>query len=109
MTVESLKRRFPVLLERLSLGEVGISLMEKYTFPTPEVRSAWARYDTLLLKADVTANDQADQALMRHFGIFGPSAYLFFDRDGQEQRNYRVVGFTSAEEFAEHLEKALSP
>jgi thiol:disulfide interchange protein DsbD len=62
-----------------------------------------------LLKADVTANDQEDQALMRHFGIFGPPAYLFFGRDGQEQRNYRVVGYMSADEFADHLEKALRP
>jgi thiol:disulfide interchange protein DsbD len=62
--------------------------------------------DTLLLKADVTANDEADRELMNRFNIFGPPATLFFGPDGQERRPYRLLGFVPAERFAEHVRTA---
>jgi len=36
-------------------------------------------------------------------GICGPPAILFFDRNGDEIRNRRVVGEMSGEEFAAHI------
>jgi len=72
--------------------------MEKYTFPQPQVRSALA--NTVWLQADVTANDEVDQALLKHFGIFGPPSIMFYGKDGQERREFRVVGFMKASEFA---------
>ena len=62
----------------------------------------------LTLRADVTANDAADQALMRKFGIIGPPAILFFGPDGQERREYRLVGFLDAEAFDAHLRSLLN-
>lgn len=78
--------------------------MERETFPEPTVKSALA--GTLLLQADVTANDAADQALLARFGIFGPPTIVFFDRDGRERAGARVVGFMPAREFAEHVRRA---
>jgi thiol:disulfide interchange protein DsbD len=78
--------------------------MERYTFPEPEVRAALG--DMLLLQADVTANDAEDQALLRHFGIFGPPTLVFFDADGRERDGARVVGFMPADEFAAHVRRA---
>jgi thioredoxin:protein disulfide reductase len=72
--------------------------MEKHTFPVPEVRAALA--NTVWLQADVTANDEADQALMKQFGIIGPPTIAFYGVDGVERRNFRVVGFMKAEKFA---------
>jgi thioredoxin:protein disulfide reductase len=77
---------------------VSCKEMEKYTFPTPAVRAALA--DTVWLQADVTANDAVDQALLKHFGIFGPPTIAFYGKDGAERRNFRVVGYMKAEEFA---------
>ena len=80
--------------------------MERNTFPEPEVR---ALLDQLqLLQADVTRNDDEDKALMQAFGIIGPPAILFFDRQGQEMRAYRLVGYFTPAEFAAHLQKVLS-
>ena len=84
---------------------VSCKEMEKYTFPEPSVQAALA--NTVLLQADVTANDDVDQALMKRFGILGPPSILFFGRDGAEKPDYRVVGFKPATEFAPHIQQAL--
>ena len=77
---------------------VSCKEMEHETFPVPAVRSALA--NTVWLQADVTANDETDQALLKHFGIYGPPTIAFYGPDGVERRNFRVVGFMKAEEFA---------
>ncbi len=83
---------------------VSCKEMEKYTFPEPAVQAALA--NTVLLQADVTANDDTDQALMQRFGILGPPSILFFGPDGAEKQDYRVVGFKPATEFAPHIQQA---
>ena len=50
---------------------VSCKEMEHNTFTMPDVQGALA--NTVLLQADVTANDDDDQALLKHFGIFGPA------------------------------------
>ena len=80
--------------------------LEKFTFSKPEVQNALA--DTVLLQADVTANDDADKALLKRFGVIGPPSILFFAADGQELRPYRLVGFIKPKEFRSHVEQAFS-
>jgi len=75
--------------------------MEHFTFSDARVQEAFA--DFVLLQADVTPNDEQDKALYKRFGIFGPPAIIFFDKNGQEQGAYRVVGFMSADDFLQHL------
>ncbi len=99
----------PVMLDFYADWCVSCKEMEKYTFSDPDVQTTWTNYNTVLLKADVTANDAADQALMRHFGVFGPPAYVFFGPNGKERQGYRVVGFMPADKFRQHLAKALRP
>jgi thiol:disulfide interchange protein DsbD len=80
--------------------------MERNTFPDPAVRDLLDRMR--LLQADVTANDETDQALMRAFGVIGPPAILFFDRQGREMEAYRLVGYFEPEEFSGHLQQVLA-
>ena len=80
--------------------------LERKTFGEPRVRALLD--DIRPLQADVTANDETDQALMAEFGVIGPPAILFFDRAGNELPAFRLVGFFEAEEFAQHLEKVLA-
>ena len=93
----------PVLFDFYADWCVSCKEMERYTFPDPAVAAAMRGF--VLLKADVTANDDVDQALMRRFGIVGPPGTLFF-ADGQEQRALRLVGFEKAAAFRERLERA---
>ena len=79
--------------------------MVERTFPDARVQAALAGVH--LLKADVTANDAEDKALLNHFNIIAPPAILFFGTDGQEKKNFRVVGFQDAEKFTRHIRKAL--
>jgi thioredoxin:protein disulfide reductase len=80
--------------------------MERYTFTDPAVRSALA--GSLLLRADVTDNDADDQALLHHFGIFGPPTIAFFGPDGRERVADRVVGYLKADAFAARSRAALN-
>ncbi|NOX93239.1 MAG: protein-disulfide reductase DsbD [Gammaproteobacteria bacterium] len=84
---------------------VSCKEMEKYTFSDASVQKALA--NTVLLQADVTADDDIDKALMKEFSIFGPPSILFFGVDGKERRSYRVVGFVKPGPFRDHVEKAL--
>ena len=76
--------------------------MEALTFSDPAVQQALA--GMVLLQADVTPHDEQDRALYKHFGIIGPPSIMFFDRSGNELKNYRVVGFMKAEPFAQHIQ-----
>jgi thiol:disulfide interchange protein DsbD len=96
----------PVMLDFYADWCVSCKEMERYTFSEPMVHSALSGF--VLLQADVTANDEEDQALLQgHFGLPGPPSIMFYGRDGQERKNYRVVGFMSADEFAAHIKKAV--
>jgi thioredoxin:protein disulfide reductase len=80
---------------------VSCKEMDARTFRDPAVQAALAGY--VLLKADVTANSDEDQALLHRFGIFGPPTTAFFAADGQERRDFRLVGFKPADAFVPHL------
>jgi thiol:disulfide interchange protein DsbD len=83
---------------------VSCKEMERYTFTDATVQDALASVH--LLQADVTANDDADRALLRRFNIIGPPTIVFFDANGSQLHGREVVGFMPAEEFAAHLQAA---
>jgi len=78
--------------------------MEHYTFTDEGVHNALS--NSVLLQADVTANDAEDQALLERFGVFGPPTIIFFGADGLQRHGYEVVGYMKAKEFAEHVRMA---
>jgi thiol:disulfide interchange protein DsbD len=84
---------------------VSCKEMEKYTFTDPAVQATLK--NVVLLRANVTANDPDDQALLKRFGIFGPPTIAFYGVDGHERTPYRVVGFMKAPEFAALSAKAV--
>jgi thiol:disulfide interchange protein DsbD len=80
---------------------VSCKVMEKYAFTHPDVLASLDQVSTL--QADVTANDSIDSTFMNSLGIYGPPAILFFDKNGVEIRNRRVVGEMSGADFAAHV------
>jgi len=88
----------PVMLDFYADWCVSCKEMEKLTFVDADVQKKLANF--VLLQADVTPNDEKDQELYNHFKIIGPPAIIFYDTNGQERRNLRVVGYMPATEFA---------
>ncbi|MES9858680.1 MAG: protein-disulfide reductase DsbD [Sedimenticola sp.] len=96
----------PVMLDFYADWCVSCKEMERYTFSDPQVISALSNF--VLLQADITANDETDQALIHgHFGLPGPPSIMFYGRDGEERKNRRVVGFMAATDFADHVRSAV--
>jgi thiol:disulfide interchange protein DsbD len=86
---------------------VSCKEMERDTFNDPQVRAAMARMT--LLRADVTANDENDRALLQRFGIFGPPTIAFYGVDGTERSRYRVVGYMKSPAFLDVLARVAAP
>ncbi len=91
----------PAMLDFYADWCVSCKEMEKYTFSVADVQQDLAGY--VLLKADVTANNEADQALLKRFGVYGPPTTAFFGGHGRECRAFRLVGFVAASDFRDHL------
>jgi thiol:disulfide interchange protein DsbD len=96
----------PALLDFYADWCVSCKEMEKYTFSVPEVQKDLSGF--VLLKADVTRNNEADQALFRRFGVYGPPTTAFFGTHGRECRAFRLVGFVDADDFRAHVARFAS-
>ena len=91
----------PVMLDLYADWCVACKEFEKYTFSNPQVQQALG--DTVLLQADVTANNAQDVALLKHLQVLGLPTILFFDAQGKEHPQARVTGFMDAATFSAHL------
>jgi thioredoxin:protein disulfide reductase len=96
----------PVMLDFYADWCTSCKEMERYTFSDTSVQAALS--NAVLLHADVTKNDAVDQELLKHFGIFGPPTIAFYGPTGEERRNFRVVGYMKAPEFASLARRAFS-
>ena len=96
----------PAMLDFYADWCVECVRMERNTFGEPEIQTLFGQIQPL--QADVTLNDETDQVLMKKYDIIGPPAILFFDRQGNEMRGYRLVGYFEPGEFAEHLRRVLA-
>jgi thiol:disulfide interchange protein DsbD len=95
----------PVMLDFYADWCVSCKEMERFTFADTQVAARMQQI--VLLKADVTANSDADKELLKRFGLFGPPGIIFFDARGQEIADLRVVGFQPAQQFLPTLERVL--
>jgi thiol:disulfide interchange protein DsbD len=94
----------PVMLDFYADWCVSCKEMERFTFTDPAVQAKLS--NALLLKADVTKNNDDDRALLKRFSLFGPPGTIFFGADGREMQGTRVIGFQKADEFLVTLQRA---
>jgi thiol:disulfide interchange protein DsbD len=95
------KARRAVMLDFYADWCVSCKEMEHLTFTEGSVRAKLA--NAVLLKADVTKNNVDDRELLKRFELFGPPGTIFFDAQGKELTQQRVIGFQNAERFLETL------
>jgi thiol:disulfide interchange protein DsbD len=84
---------------------ISCIVMENQVFPLPEIHSKLNQF--YLIKADVTENSDKSQALLEHYGLFGPPSILLFNKTGEERDDLRIVGEISKEAFETRLINAL--
>ncbi len=91
----------PVMLDFYADWCVSCKEMERFTFSDATVQKKLS--GAVLLKADVTANNEDDKALLKRFQLFGPPGTIFFDASGREIPGSRVIGFQSSDRFLQTL------
>jgi len=84
---------------------VSCKEMENITFADASVQAQLK--NTLLLQIDLTANNADDQAFLKRYELFGPPAILFFDRQGKELADFRVMGYQEPQQFLAWINSAL--
>ncbi|WP_242463325.1 protein-disulfide reductase DsbD [Rhodocyclus tenuis] len=98
---EAAARGQPAMLDFYADWCITCKEMERDSFADARVRERLAGW--LLLQADVTANSDADRALLQRFQLYGPPGIVFFDRQGHEIAGRRVVGYQDANTFLKSL------
>ncbi|RKZ82796.1 MAG: protein-disulfide reductase DsbD [Gammaproteobacteria bacterium] len=93
----------PTMLDFYADWCVDCKRMEATTFQDTGVVVALASINTLQL--DMTDNTAEHKAMLKEFGIFGPPTLLFFDANGNEHTQYRLIGSVTASELLQHIEQ----
>ena len=78
---------------------VACKELEKYTFTDSSVSEILTTLN--LVKFDITETSEGSSKFLKDFKIFGPPVIMFFDNNGNELRQSRIVGFVDSEQFIE--------
>ena len=93
----------PIMLDFWASWCVACKELEEITFKDEEVIKKLQGFT--LLKADVTVNSDEDKALQKMFGVVGPPALIFWDKDKNEVKSSKIVGYKNPKEFLEIVNK----
>ena len=78
---------------------VACKELDKYTFSEEKV--AYLLKNLNLIKLDITKTNDDNSKFLKDYKLFGPPAILFFNNNGKEIRQARIVGFINAKDFIE--------
>ncbi len=93
----------PVMLDFYADWCIYCKTLEKNVFPDPRVRAVMR--DWVLLQVDVTDQTPEQLALQKRFEVPAPPALIFWDAQGREHRNLRIMGEIDAAGLAAHALK----
>jgi thiol:disulfide interchange protein DsbD len=88
----------PAVLDFYADWCVYCKTLEKEIFPHPDSQAALA--NAVLVQADVTdAGSDDAKALMKRFGVIAPPVIVFWDSQGNELKDKKIVGNVTLEDF----------
>ena len=93
----------PVMLDFWASWCVSCKELDNITFKDPAVLEKLKEFT--LIKADVTKNSEEDKAMQKRFGVVGPPALIFWDKDGNEIKSSQIVGYKNPQEFLEIINR----
>jgi len=76
--------------------------LAEVTFTDPKVKAKMSEF--ILIRADVTKNGDNEKALSKKYGVFGPPAIIFFDKNLEPIQSKTIIGFMEPQEFLRHLQ-----
>jgi len=88
---------------------VACKELEKYTFTDANVSEILTNLN--LIKFDITKSSDGSNEFLKDYKLFGPPVIMFFDNNGNELRQSRIVGFVDSEQFIDkynQINKSLS-
>ena len=91
----------PVMVDFYADWCIACKDFEHKTFTDPLIMPILK--DMVLIQSDVTANDELDIELQDKMQVLGLPTIMFFNAQGERQRNLRVVGFQGPKQFAKTL------
>ncbi len=94
----------PLMLDWYADWCISCKVIEREVFANPQVAPRLADYR--LIRFDITESNAAQRSLLDRYKLFGPPAILFFDRNGKELSDVRVVGEIDASGFVDRLDRA---
>lgn len=95
----------PVMLDFYADWCVSCIEMEKFTFSNPLIAHKMSQM--MLIQADVTKNTPEGRELLKRFKLFGPPGIIFFNANGTQLTDTRVIGFKNAQQFGAVLDRVL--
>lgn len=93
----------PVLLDFYADWCISCKIIESTTLKDPDVVAALKKM--LVLRIDITANNTNNKALLKKYNVIAPPTFLFFTKEGQEVKHFRLVGDLSKKKLLGQLQK----
>jgi thioredoxin:protein disulfide reductase len=87
---EAKAERKPVILDFYANWCESCRAVEENVLAKPEVQKALQHF--VLLRANVSANNSFDNTLLKKYNVIAPPTFLFFNRDGHELPDWRIIG-----------------
>jgi thiol:disulfide interchange protein DsbD len=102
---EAKEGKKPVILDVYADWCLPCRHMERTVFNKPEIVQLSKGFITLRL--DITRKQPEQDNIRDHYRIDGAPTIIFFDKEGKEIPQLRIESEVDAEEFLEHMKKAL--
>ena len=93
----------PVMLDFYADWCISCKELEGITFKDPAVLAKLNEFT--LIKADVTKNTDDDKAMQKRFGVVGPPALIFWDKQNNEIKSSQIVGYKNPQDFLDIVNK----
>lgn len=91
----------PVVVDFRKKSCASCDELENFTFPNPAVQEELKRFT--FISIDITANNDEEKALQKHYGLFGTPSIIFFDKENNPLPEKTLAGFIDADKFVNHL------
>lgn len=99
-------RKKPLMLDFYADWCISCKEMDVTTFRNTEVRSTLQSF--VIVRADVTENNNDTESLMKKYGVFAPPYIIFFTPSGEQISKATIAGAAKAQELLIRLNSILA-